>query len=512
MPKAKIAAREPIEKKLEAGKQYSWCACGLSSSQPFCDGSHSSTEIEPKEFSEDNDQSVALCLCKQTGTPPYCDGTHARLPDDVDELEMEAMHEGGDAEAGPPGPRNTAEEPHVEFIHRLATDGLEASGSHGPTVAMGVPRDQIPSWDGLQLLTAQLARQPLGEDVAIDTAVIVGPKSSLPLQLNIPLLVTDMSYGALSPEAKISLAKGAEQAGTAICSGEGGMLPEEQQESSRYLFELGTGEFGYRDEVLRKVQAFHFKAGQAAKTGVGGHLPAEKVDERIAKVRGVEPGVAAISPAAFADLHTPEDFAEFAEQVRDTTGGIPIGIKMSSQHLEEDLEFAMKAGVDYVILDGRGGGTAATPRLLRDHIGVPLLAALPRAKRWLDERGHEKVTLIATGGLRSPADFVKALALGADAIAVGNSAIQAIGCVAARICNTNNCPSGVATQDETLRGRLNPETAGPRLARFLHASTDLLAMYARACGHRQLSDFSVRDLTTCDRTLAELSGVRFAGH
>ena len=285
MPKAKIAAREPIEKKLEAGKQYSWCACGLSSSQPFCDGSHSSTEIEPKEFSEDNDQSVALCLCKQTGTPPYCDGTHAHLPDDVDELEMEATHEGGDAEAGPPGPRNTAEEPHVEFIHRLATDGLEASGSHGPTVAMGVPRDQIPSWDGLQLLTAQLARQPLGEDVAIDTAVIVGPKSSLPLQLNIPLLVTDMSYGALSPEAKISLAKGAEQAGTAICSGEGGMLPEEQQESSRYLFELGTGEFGYRDEVLRKVQAFHFKAGQAAKTGVGGHLPAEKVDERIAKVR-----------------------------------------------------------------------------------------------------------------------------------------------------------------------------------------------------------------------------------
>lgn len=506
MSKAVVAGREPKSEDLEAGKQYAWCACGRSKDQPFCDGSHKGTGIEPKMFSVDDAKTAALCLCKQTGNPPFCDGTHATLPEDANELEVP----NADRRDGPPAPKNTSEEPFVELIHQLATEGVEAFGEHGPMAAMGVPRDQLPSWDDLQLLPAQLARKPLAEDAPVETGVVIGPNAGKPLELAIPLLVTDMSYGALSPEAKVALARGAESAGTAICSGEGGMLPEEQEACSRYLFELGSAQFGFGDGVVEKVQAFHFKAGQAAKTGVGGHLPGNKVDEKIAEVRGIEPGQTAVSPATFVDLDSPADFKRLGDGVRQKTGGIPIGFKLSAQRIEDDLAFAIEAGADYIILDGRGGGTGAAPTMLRDHIGVPLLAALPRARAWLDKNATG-VTLIATGGLRSPTDFVKALALGADAIALANSAIQAIGCVGARICNTNNCPTGVATQDERLRKRLDPEQAGERLGRFFDASIHFMQMLARACGHARLADFCREDLTAWNPHAASLSGVRFGG-
>ncbi len=376
---------------------------------------------------------------------------------------------------------------------------------------MGVPRDQLPKWDDLQILTAQLAKKPLQEDVDVASSLVIGPQAKRPLQLDIPLFVSDMSFGALSEEAKIALAKGAELAGTGICSGEGGMLPEEQQANSRYLFELGSAEYGFSDEVMPKIQAFHFKLGQAAKTGTGGHLPGSKVCGKIALVRHLPEGQPAISPPTFADLVKPEDYREFADQVREMTHGIPVGMKISAQHLEADMEFALKAGVDYIILDGRGGGTGAVPLLFRDHISVPTMPALVRARRLLKRHKAQHVTLIITGGLRTPADFIKALCLGADGVALGNSAIQAIGCVAARICNTNNCPSGVATQKEALRGRINVNKSAEQLARFFTSSTELMKVMARACGHHQLSQFSERDLTTWKRDMAELTGVRYSG-
>jgi glutamate synthase domain-containing protein 2 len=332
------------------------------------------------------------------------------------------------------------------------------------------------------------------------------------LQLDIPLLVSDMSFGALSEEAKIALARGAERAGTGICSGEGGMLEEERAENSRYFYELASARFGYREELLTKVQAFHFKGGQGAKTGTGGHLPGTKVTEKIAAVRGLKPGEPAISPSTFTDLHDVEDFRKFADRVRSMTGGIPIGFKLSANHIEDDLDFALEAGADYIILDGRGGGTGAAPLLFRDNISVPTIPALARARRHFDKRQvSNRVTLIITGGLRVPADFVKACALGADGIALANSAMQAIGCVAARICNTNNCPAGVATQKPELRKRLDIDAAAERLATFLGASVDLMKVMARACGHSSLSSFTPADLTSWKRDMAELAGVQFAG-
>ena len=259
-----------------------------------------------------------------------------------------------------------AEEPKNAYIQSLARDGLSSTGHHGPVSAMGVPFTSLPRWDDLQILTAQLARSPLLDEETVGTELVIGPRAKKPLRLEIPLFVSDMSFGALSEEAKVALASGAERAGTGICSGEGGMLPEEQAANSRYFYELASGKFGFSLDKVAKCQAFHFKGGQGAKTGTGGHLPGKKVSEKIAAVRGLTPGEPAISPARFPDLTSVEDFQRVAEQVRETTGGIPVGFKMSAQHIEDDLDFALDVGADYVILDGRGGATGAAPENLQE--------------------------------------------------------------------------------------------------------------------------------------------------
>lgn len=289
------------------------------------------------------------------------------------------------------------------------------------------------------------------------------------------------------------------------------MLPEEQAANSRYFYELASGRFGFSWDKLDLVQAFHFKFGQGAKTGTGGHLPGRKVTPKIAEVRGLEPGQDAISPSTFPELRTVADFADFANEVRERTGGIPIGAKLSAQHIEQDLDAALAFGADYVILDGRGGGTGAAPTLFRDNISVPTIPALARARRHLDAAGRPDVTLVITGGLRTHTDFAKALALGADAVAVSNAAMQAIGCIGMRACSSNNCPVGIATQQEHLRARLPVDAAADRLHRFLQATTELMCVLARAMGHARLSDFTFDDLTTFDREMAHLTGVAYGG-
>ena len=403
------------------------------------------------------------------------------------------------------------EEPHYQYIQHLAEHGLSKTGHHGRVSAMGVPRDQLPKWEDIQILTSQLHKVPLLDDAPVGTDVVIGPSAKKPLRLEIPLFVSDMSYGALSEEAKIALSKGAELAGTGICSGEGGMLPEEQSSNSRYFYELASARFGFTLEKLAGVQAFHFKCGQGAKTGTGGHLPGTKVKGKIAEVRGLAEGQAAISPARFPDWEHVDQYRDFAEEVREVTGGIPIGVKLSAQHIERDIEAALQIGVDYIILDGRGGGTGAAPLLFRDNISVPTIPALARARRYLDKKGRNDVTLVITGGLRLPADFVKALALGADAIAVSNAALQAIGCLGMRACHTNNCPVGIATQKPHLRQRLVIDKSAERLSTFFGAATELIQVMARACGHHHISEFCVDDLTTWKPEMAQIAGIAYGG-
>lgn len=509
MNKPVIADNKPKKVELTKGETYYFCACGRSKNQPFCDGSHAGTDFKPKSFVAESSEAAYLCQCKHSSNQPFCDGTHKQFPAEQVGKEGPGPTENA-AEA--PSAKATTEEPTVAFIHELARNGLKEMGHHGPMTSMGVPRHLLPHWDDLQIMVAQMANKPLMEDVPVATELVIGPEAKRPLQLDIPLFVSDMSFGALSEEAKLALAKGAELAGTGICSGEGGMLPEEQDANSRYFYELASAQFGYREELVSKVQAFHFKGGQGAKTGTGGHLPGNKNTDKIAAVREIPAGTSAISPPTFKSMTSAKDFKKFADRVREVSGGIPIGFKLSANHIERDIQFALDASADYIILDGRGGGTGAAPEMFRDHISVPTIPALARARKYLDDKkASGRVTLIITGGLRVPMDFVKALALGADGIAISNSAMQAIGCVAARMCNTNLCPAGIATQKPELRKRLKIENSANQLHRFFTASTELMQVMARACGHASLSDFQQDDLATWHREMAELSGVRYSG-
>jgi glutamate synthase domain-containing protein 2/CDGSH-type Zn-finger protein len=500
-----IAAKSPAKADLEGGKKYYWCACGRSASQPFCDGSHRGTGIDPVAVAVDEDTEAFLCQCKSTANPPYCDGSHTRLGS------SQPGDPAPDRTDGPPKAVPTPEEPTVSRIHALARDGLSRTGHHGEMGAMGVPLTELPRWSDIQFVTAQFASKPLMEEAAVSTSLLIGPRADKPLELEIPLFVSDMSFGALSEEAKVALSRGAELAGTGICSGEGGMLPEEQAENTRYFYELASARFGWDLSLVERVQAFHFKGGQGAKTGTGGHLPGNKVTEKIAAVRGLNVGDDAVSPPTFDDLVTPADFKKIADEVRERSGGIPIGFKLSAQHIEDDIDFALAASADYIILDGRGGGTGAAPLLFRDNISVPTIPALARARRHLDKTAGREVTLIITGGLRLPEDFAKAMAMGADGVAVSNSALQAVGCVAARMCNTNNCPAGIATQRPELRALLDVDAGAKRLATFFGAAVELMQVLARACGHGDLSAFALSDLTTWKKDMASLSGVSFGG-
>eukprot|EP01006_Ploeotia_vitrea_P030037 TRINITY_DN62496_c0_g1_i2.p1 TRINITY_DN62496_c0_g1~~TRINITY_DN62496_c0_g1_i2.p1 ORF type:complete len:530 (-),score=295.51 TRINITY_DN62496_c0_g1_i2:52-1641(-) len=521
----RIAARKSAGVQVEAGKEYAWCRCGHSKNQPWhdpdscialCDGG--------LMFTPDKSETVYLCQCKRSGNKPYCDGTHRTLSSksgskpkkkassssavrDIEDLAGSASSSSSSSAI----PEPTEEEPTLSYIKELARDGLSKVGHHGPVDAMGVPGPTLPRWKDIQLLVAQLATKPLLDDVPVSTKLVIGPNAKKPLVLDIPIFVSDMSFGALSREAKVALSRGAQLAGTGICSGEGGMLPAEQKENERYFYELASAKFGWDLELVKKVQAFHFKGGQGAKTGTGGHLPGNKVTEEIASVRNLPAGQSAISPATFTDMTTPEDFKSLADKVRDVSGGIPIGFKLSANHIEADIDFALAASADYIILDGRGGATGAAPTIFRDNISVPTIPAIARARRHLDKRGAHGVTLIATGGLRIPADFIKAMCLGADGVAIANSALQSIGCVAARMCNTNMCPAGVATQRPELRARLNVDKSAKQLQNFLQASAHLMQVMARACGHAATADFNTNDITTWHRDMADLAGISFAG-
>ncbi len=388
---------------------------------------------------------------------------------------------------------------HMDEIHEMAVSGASLHAAMGTTLPM-------PGWDDILILGAQLATLPLDDDAPVVTTTVIGKHAKRPLILENPVYVSHMSFGALSKEGKIALAKGSAAAHTAMCSGEGGILPEERDAAYRYIFEYVPNLYSVTDENLRTADAVEIKIGQGTKPGMGGHLPGSKVTAEIAAVRGKAQGQDVQSPSHFADIRTKEDLKARVSDLRARSDGRPIGIKIAAGHIERDLEVCVFAEPDFITIDGRGGATGSSPLSLRDAASVPTVYALYRARKYLDAV-HSDISLVITGGLRVSSDFAKALAMGADAVAVASGALIAAGCQQYRICGTGNCPVGIATQDESLRARLSGDAAAARVANYLNVSLEELKMFARVTGHTNVHDLGVLDLCTISREISEYTNI-----
>ena len=374
---------------------------------------------------------------------------------------------------------SSASEAEMSYIQQIATSGetvIEPAGA----------QTNLSPWSDILVLAAQISRQPLTSSQPIDSEVVIGPNAKKPLTLESPLIVSHMSYGALTGETKVNIAKGAKQAHSAVGSGEGGLYEPEFEANQQVIFEYVPNKYSANDANLKKVAAIEIKIGQSAKPGLGGHLPGSKVTPEIAKMRGFPVGEDIISPPAFPDLKTPDDLKSLVDQLRDRSGGRPIGVKIAANDIEADLEWIKFAQPDFITIDGRGGGTGAAPKLWKETAGVPTLYALIRARRYLDDNKMPQ-QLIVTGGLRTSDEIVKCLALGADAVALATGVLTAL-----------------AAPSDTL-------AADQKVANYLNVTLSELKTYARACGVTALRDFNLSHLATADYNLATHTPIRHVG-
>ncbi|MGN0371846.1 MAG: glutamate synthase-related protein [Enterocloster sp.] len=435
----------------------------------------------------------------------------AGKPEEMEEKKSEEARENKAAKA--PGEAFSLEYPretrrtessyrYMKEIHEMAVSGssiIEAMGTQMP----------MPGWDDILVLGAQLNPPPLDEHAPVDTTTVIGKNAKRPMILKTPVYISHMSFGALSKETKTALSMGSAMAGTAMCSGEGGILPEEKAAAYKYIFEYVPNKYSATDENLRSSDAIEIKIGQGTKPGMGGHLPGGKVTPEIARIRNKPMGQDVISPSKFPGIDTKEDLKALVSELRRRSDGRPIGIKIAAGRIERDLEYCVFAEPDFITIDGRGGATGASPALIRDATSVPTVYALYRARKYLDSVRSD-IELVITGGLRVSSDFAKAIAMGADAVAVASAAMVAAACQQYRICGSGMCPVGVATQDPELRSRLNIEASARRVANYLKCSTEELKTFGRITGHSNIHDMTVDDLCTINREISEYTNIRHA--
>ena len=387
----------------------------------------------------------------------------------------------------------------MKDIHEMAVTGKSISSAMGTKLP-------IVSWNDILILGAQLNPMPLLDDEKVNIQTVIGKRAKKPMIIESPVFVTHMSFGALSKESKIALAKGTSMVKTAIGSGEGGILPEERKNAYKYIFEYIPNKYSVTDENLKNSDAIEIKIGQGTKPGMGGHLPGEKVTEEIAKIRGKSVGESIMSPSKFAEINNKEDLKKLVDYLREKSEGRPIGIKIAAGHIEKDLEYICYAKPDFITIDGRGGSTGSSPKFLKDATSIPTIYALHRARKYLDENNID-IDLIITGGLRISSDFAKAIAMGADAIAIGTAAMIAIACQQYRVCNTGMCPVGIGTQREDLRSRLKIDACSQRLANYLNVVNGELKTFARITGKDDIHKLSIDDLVTTNREISEYTNI-----
>ncbi|MBB1024941.1 MULTISPECIES: FMN-binding glutamate synthase family protein [unclassified Dietzia] len=412
----------------------------------------------------------------------------------------------------------------IHEIQRAAATGIYDIRGWGA-------KRKVPHFDDLLFLGASMSRYPLeGYRERCDTDITLGTRhATKPLRLDIPVTIAGMSFGALSAQAKEALGRGASAAGTSTTTGDGGMTAEERGQSSKLVYQYLPSRYGMNPEDLRKADAIEVVLGQGAKPGGGGMLLGQKISDRVAQMRTLPRGIDQRSACRHPDWTGPDDLAIKILELREITGWEkPVYVKVGATRTYYDVKLAVKAGADVVVVDGMQGGTAATQDVFIEHVGIPTLAAIPQAVQALQEMDlHRKVQLIVSGGIRSGADVAKAMALGADAVAIGTAALIALGDNDPRYekeyralgsaagfyddFQDGRDPAGISTQDPDLARRLDPEASGRRLANYLHVLTMEAQTIARACGKSHLTHLEPEDLVALTMEAAAMARVPLAG-
>ena len=390
---------------------------------------------------------------------------------------------------------------------------------------------KVPNFDDLLSLGASMSRYPLeGYREKCDTEVVLGTRyAKKPMVIDTPVTIAGMSFGALSAQAKEALGRGASEVGTSTTTGDGGMTAEERGQSSKLVYQYLPSRYGMNPDDLRKADAIEVVLGQGAKPGGGGMLLGQKISDRVAHMRTLPKGIDQRSACRHPDWTGPDDLAIKIAELREITDWqVPIFIKIGATRTYYDVKLAVKAGADVVVLDGMQGGTAATQDVFIEHVGIPTLAAIPQATQALQEMGvHREVQLIVSGGIRNGADVAKAIALGADAVAIGTAALIALGDNHPRFeeeyrklgsasgyyddFQEGKCPAGISTQDPELSQRLDPVEGGRRLANYLRVLTLEAQTLARACGKSHLHNLEPEDLVALNIEAAAMARVPLAG-
>jgi methylamine---glutamate N-methyltransferase subunit C len=439
----------------------------------------------------------------------------------------------GPATANEPRPYEPAGMRESPIWDRYTIEDIQAKAELGRYRISGFSlHRKIPRLDDLVFLPAAMTRMPLeGYRENCETKTVLGARHGCakPLELSVPVYITSMSFGALSWNAKAALGRAASAIGTCTCTGEGGMLPEEREESSLLVYQMTPSRYMLDLEHLRQADAIEIGMGQGAKPGTGGLLLGTKVSDRVADMRTLPKGIDQRSAVRHPDFLGADDMAVKLEELRIATDNqVPIFVKMPACRVREDVKIAAKAGADVIVIDGMEGATGASPELLLDHTGIPTIAAISQAREALEEMGlYGKVNLVVSGGIRSGADAAKALALGADAVAIGTAGLIALNCNApiylddyAKLgtapgfchhCHTGLCPVGITTQEPELVERLEVNAAAERVENFINAMVMEMTLLAKSCGKSNVHNLESEDLRALTIEAAAMSGVPLAG-